>query len=162
MKLSGEFWIIPNSTIAMNDDYSCSLNSCEGINIYIYFSFVTIYCDVREYFLSSAELQRQTFPTNISQQLTVKGIPVIKYQLKTVILEEDEIMISFDVSSLYTNVPVMAAILLCTDKLYNMPVNKRPPIDRETFITLAKVASCEVVLCLLTMASINRLMVWPW
>ena len=67
-------------------------------------------------------------------------------KLKTVILEEDEIMIGFDVSSLYTNVPVMEAILVCTDKLYNMPVDQRPPIDQETFITLAKVASCEVVL----------------
>ena len=27
-----------------------------------------------------------------------------------------------------------------------MPVDQRPPIDRETFITLTKVASCEVVL----------------
>ena len=27
-----------------------------------------------------------------------------------------------------------------------MPVDQRPPIDRETFITLAKIASCEVVL----------------
>ena len=67
-------------------------------------------------------------------------------KLKTVILEEDEIMISFDVSSLYTNVPVMEAILVCTNKLYNMPVDQRPLIDRETFITLTKVASCEVVL----------------
>ena len=67
-------------------------------------------------------------------------------KLKTVTLEEDEILISFDVASLYTNVPVMEAILVCTDKLYNMPADQRPPIDRETFITLAKVASCEVVL----------------
>ena len=35
---------------------------------------------------------------------------------------------------------------MCTDMVYNMPVDQRPPIDRETFITLAKVASCEVVL----------------
>ena len=67
-------------------------------------------------------------------------------KLKIVILEEDEIMISFDVSLLYTNVPVVEAILVRTDKLYNMPVDQRPLIDRETFITLAKVASCEVVL----------------
>ena len=67
-------------------------------------------------------------------------------KLKNVILEEDKIIISFDVSSLYTNVPLMEAILVCTEKLYNMPVDQRPPIDRETFITPAKVASCEVVL----------------
>ena len=40
----------------------------------------------------------------------------------------------------------MEAILVCTDKLYNMPADQRPLIDQETFITLAKVASCEVVL----------------
>ena len=34
---------------------------------------------------------------------------------------------------------------MCTDKLYNMPEDQRPLIDGETFITLAKVASCEVV-----------------
>ena len=38
----------------------------------------------------------------------------------------------------------MDGILVCTDKLYNMPADQRPPI--ETFITLVKVASCEVVL----------------
>ena len=59
-------------------------------------------------------------------------------KLKTAILEEDKIMISFDVLSLYTNVPVMEAILVCTDKLYNLLVDQRPPIDRDTFITLAK------------------------
>ena len=50
-------------------------------------------------------------------------------KLKTVTLEADAIMISFDMSSLYTNVPVMEAILLCTNKLYNMPADQRPPVD---------------------------------
>ena len=40
----------------------------------------------------------------------------------------------------------MGAILVCNDKLYNMPVDQRLPIDQETFITLAKVASRAVVL----------------
>ena len=55
-------------------------------------------------------------------------------------------MISFDVVSLYTNVPVREAIEVCTDMLYKLPQEKRPNIDRETFITLAKIASCEVVM----------------
>ena len=67
-------------------------------------------------------------------------------KLKTVTLELDEVMVSFDVSSLYTNVPVMEAIEVCTNKLFNMPEDKRPPIDRETFITLAKIASCGVIM----------------
>ena len=61
-------------------------------------------------------------------------------------LEEDEEMISFDVVSLYTNVPVLEAIEVCTDMLYRLPPEKRPSIDKKTFITLAKIASCEVVM----------------
>ena len=50
------------------------------------------------------------------------------------------------VSSLYTNVPVMEAILYCADLLYKMPPHQRPPINRDTFITLAKIASCDVIM----------------
>ena len=53
-------------------------------------------------------------------------------------------MISFDVSSLYTNVPVMEAILFCADLLFKLPQDKLPPVDKETFITLCKIASCDV------------------
>ena len=62
--------------------------------------------------------------------------------LKTVVLEKDEEIISFDVVSLYTNVPLMEAIGVCTDLLYAMPADQKPNIDRETFTTLAKIASC--------------------
>ena len=64
--------------------------------------------------------------------------------LKTVELPYDEEVVSFDVSSLYTNVPVMEAIEACTDHLYNN--YKKPPIDRDTFIALAKIASCDVLM----------------
>ena len=66
--------------------------------------------------------------------------------LKTVKLDEDEDVISFDVVSLYTNVPVMEAIQVCTDKLYNLPDDQKPDIDQETFITLAKISSCNVLM----------------
>ena len=55
-------------------------------------------------------------------------------------------MISFDVMSMYTNVPVLQAIEVCMDMLYKLPPENRPNIDRETFTTLAKIASCEVVM----------------
>ena len=42
-------------------------------------------------------------------------------KLKTIQLAEDEIIISFDVSSLYTNAPVMEAITHCADLVYEMP-----------------------------------------
>ena len=65
--------------------------------------------------------------------------------VKTVELAEDEEVISFDVSSLYTNVPVMEAIKVCTDHLYS-GIHKQPPVDKDTFITLAKIASCNVLM----------------
>ena len=67
-------------------------------------------------------------------------------KLKSVILEKDEVMISFDVSSLYTNVPVLEAIQYCADLLYNLPPDKLPPVDKETFILLTKMASCDVIM----------------
>ena len=65
--------------------------------------------------------------------------------LKHIKLGEDEELVSFDVSSLYTNVPVMEAINVCADLLYSGKYNL-PPVDKETFIELAKVASCDVVM----------------
>ena len=43
--------------------------------------------------------------------------------LKTVKLEEDEVIVSFDVTSLYTNVPVREAVDLCADLLYSGKTN---------------------------------------
>ena len=54
-------------------------------------------------------------------------------------------MVSFDFVSLYTNVPVMESIKVCADLLFRENVEK-PPVDRETFIELAKIASCNVIL----------------
>ena len=65
--------------------------------------------------------------------------------LKTVELTEDDEVVSFDVSSLYTKVPVMEAIEICTEHLYRHE-QKHPPIDRNTFIILAKIASCDVLM----------------
>ena len=71
---------------------------------------------------------------------------IICDSLKTMKLGDDEEIVSFDVVSLYTNVPVMEAIDVCTEKLYECPVDQRPKIDKDTFKTLAKIASCDVLL----------------
>ena len=65
--------------------------------------------------------------------------------LNTVTLDTDEQLISFDVTSLYTNVPVTEAIDVCTELLYSgkYPV---PPVDKETFRTLAQISSCNVLM----------------
>ena len=60
-------------------------------------------------------------------------------------LEEDEELVSFDVISLYTNVPVKEAIQVAADLIFNGK-NPQPPVDKETFIKLAEVASCDVIM----------------
>ena len=66
--------------------------------------------------------------------------------LKNVQLNEDEELVSFDVTTLYTNVPVMEAINICTKKLYDMPDAKKPPVYRATFIKLTSIAACDVIM----------------
>ena len=63
--------------------------------------------------------------------------------LRTTQLNEDEELVSFDVTSLYTNVPVKEAIEVCTDLLFK---KCSLPVNRETFITLAEIASCNVIM----------------
>ena len=67
-------------------------------------------------------------------------------KLKDIVLEEDEEVISYDVVSLYTNVPVLEAITVCADLLYNLPYDQRPAVDKDTFVRLAKIASCDVLM----------------
>ena len=50
--------------------------------------------------------------------------------LKTVKLEEDEVIVSFDVTSLYTNFPRREAIDVCTDLLYSGKYIL-PPVDKQ-------------------------------
>ena len=64
---------------------------------------------------------------------------------KEIIIQKDSELISFDVTSLYTNVPVAEAIQVCADLTYN-GVNPIPPVSKETFIKLMKISSCNVIL----------------
>ena len=66
-------------------------------------------------------------------------------QLPTIELNSDEELISFDVKSLYTNVPLDEAIDDCTNLLYSGKYEK-PPVDRETFKALVELCSCNVIL----------------
>ena len=69
----------------------------------------------------------------------------ISQMLKSVSLDKDEELVSFDVVSLYTNVPVLEAIQVCADLLYSGKY-EIPPVDKETFVTLAKLSSCNVLM----------------
>ena len=63
-------------------------------------------------------------------------------KLATIKLEENEEIISFDIVSLYTNVPVEEAIEVCTDLLYSGE-HQLPPVDKETFKELLKLCTCN-------------------
>ena len=65
--------------------------------------------------------------------------------LDSVKLDDDEVLISFDVSSLYTNVPLQEAIDVCTDLLYSGK-HKVPPVDKDTFKELCQLCSCNVLM----------------
>jgi len=69
----------------------------------------------------------------------------ISDKLKHIELAEDEELVSFDVSSLYTNVPVIESINVCAELLFRDSM-KKPPVDKSTFIQLAKIASCDVIM----------------
>ena len=66
----------------------------------------------------------------------------IKRDLMEVSLEEDEVIVSLDVTSLYTNVPVLESIELAADILYNS--EELPPIDKETFKDLMRMAVTDI------------------
>ena len=64
---------------------------------------------------------------------------------KSIFLDHDEVVISFDVTSLYTNVPVKEAIFEAAEKLYSGKF-AMPPVDKETFIILAELATTNVIM----------------
>ena len=60
-------------------------------------------------------------------------------------LEEDEVIVSFDVSLLYTNVPVQEAIETVADLLYSSE-HQLPLLDKATFKELLKLCTCNVLI----------------
>ena len=77
-------------------------------------------------------------------KLIVRNKKVVD-KIKDVVLEDDEVIISFDVSSLYTNVPVDEAIHEAAELLYSGEVSA-PPVDKETFVKLLQLATKDVVM----------------
>ena len=69
----------------------------------------------------------------------------ISDQLKDITLDDDEVLVSFDVVSLYTNVPVVEAIQEAADRLYCGEFEV-PPVSKDTFIELLTLASTNVVM----------------
>ena len=67
----------------------------------------------------------------------------ISDSLKDIIIRDDEEIVSFDVTSLYTNVPVVESISVCADLLYS---EFDLPFKKDIFIELAMLASCKVLM----------------
>ena len=67
----------------------------------------------------------------------------INDNLKSISVENE--LVSFDIVSLYTNVPVHEPIHHCADLLYNND-NELPPVSKETFIELATMSNCNVLM----------------
>ena len=67
----------------------------------------------------------------------------ISDSLGSIQLDKDHELVSFDVTSLYTNVPVKEAIEVCADLLFQ---RLSLPVDKKTFIILAEIASCNVIM----------------
>ena len=65
--------------------------------------------------------------------------------LKSIQLDDDEVIISFDVASLYTNVPVGEAIDVCSDLLFSGKY-QLPPVDKATFKTLLEISTRDVLM----------------
>ena len=66
-------------------------------------------------------------------------------KLSDISLPDNTEMVSFDVVSLYTNVPVDEAIQVCSNLLYDGNY-KKPPIDKRTFIELLTICSKNVIM----------------
>ena len=69
----------------------------------------------------------------------------ISDSLQDIRLPIDHVLVSFDVTSLYTNVPVLEAIEHCTDLLYAGKY-REPPVNRATFVELLKICSSNVIM----------------
>ena len=69
----------------------------------------------------------------------------ISESLGDIVLDENSEIVSFDIVSLYTNVPVDDAITTCADLLYDGDYPK-PPVDKETFIKLLEICSKNVIM----------------
>ena len=85
----------------------------------------------------------------VTQWLSVVSECKINFQisesLHTVMLDDGDELISFDVQFLYTNVPVYEAINVCTDLLFSGKYGI-PPVDLDTFKQLLKISSHNVLM----------------
>ena len=72
------------------------------------------------------------------------GTADVSQEIRKLKLESDESLISFDVTQLYTHVPLNESIELAASKLYQ--IRDDIPVDMNTFIELAKLACSSILI----------------
>ena len=73
------------------------------------------------------------------------NIKNINDTVRETILSPDLTLVSIDVESLFTDVPAMETIQRAADLLYD-GTREEPPIDKETFVELLKMVSCDILI----------------
>ena len=65
--------------------------------------------------------------------------------LESIIQGDDKMVVSFDGTSLYTNIPVNEAIDICSDLLYSGKY-QLPPVSKDTFKKLLTISTGDVLM----------------
>ena len=78
---------------------------------------------------------------NIPNQCSVSSTSEFLHRLKEIALSLVDTVVSFDVVSLYTNIPLAETIDLVVDKLYAESSKRVPPVGREVFKRLLEMAT---------------------
>ena len=78
---------------------------------------------------------------NINVDYTVDSTSAFVDKLQEFQLQNGDYSVSFDVSSLYTNVPLEETIHLIAEKVYSSGSKKVPPFKKKEFIKLMKFAT---------------------
>ena len=78
---------------------------------------------------------------NLPQTFMLNSTTDFLEKLKKIKIQPGDKMISFDVRSLFTNIPLLETIQIIADYLYSDSAVLTPPFEKETFISLLKIAT---------------------
>ena len=70
----------------------------------------------------------------------------VKRAISSVSLSDNESLVSLDVVSLFTNVPVTKAMQLTADLIYSQPLDKQPPVNKAILLTLLELSVCNILI----------------
>ena len=78
---------------------------------------------------------------NLPMKYSVKSNTEVLKRLEEFDFQENDYCVSFDVVSLFTNIPLEDTIVLVANKLYSKDAIKRPPMPKASFTALLKEAT---------------------